>query len=266
MLKRKRKVEDFGNEIQAHIALEAEELQREGLSEKEAWRRARIEFGSAQVARERFYLRSRIAGIDNLMRDVRFAFRQLGRNPGFAFTAILVLALGIAASVAIFAFVDAALIKPLPYQDPNRLVMLFESIPLGPRFHLSYPDYLDWKRDNKTFSSLEVFEPYGFMMNTPDGLRQADGARVSAGFFRTLGVKPILGRDFYDGEDMPKAPRTTLLSYSAWQKRYGGNSGVIGKPVTLDGNTYIIIGVLPRSSSFAPAEPADFWSILEPSK
>ena len=95
------------------------------------------------------------------MQDLRFTLRQLRKNPGFAATAILIIALGIASSVAIFAFVDAALIKPLPYKDPARLVQLFESIPLGPRFHLSYPDYLDWKRDNKVFDSLNVFAPLG---------------------------------------------------------------------------------------------------------
>ena len=102
------------------------------------------------------------------------------------------------------------------------------------------------------------------MMKTPDGLRQTDGARVSDGFFRTLGVKPILGRDFYYGEDRPEAPRTTLLTYAAWQKRYSGSPGVLGQTVVLDGDPYLIIGVLPREFNFAPAEPADFWAIMKP--
>ena len=202
--------------------------------------------------------------VETVAQDLRFSLRQLRKNPGFAATAILILALGMASSVAIFAFVDAALIKPLPYKNPPRLVQLFESIPLGPRFHLSYPDYLDWKRMNKSFSSLDVFAPYGFMMKTPDGLRKTDGARVSAGFFRTLGVTPILGRDFYDGEDAAAPARTVMLSYSAWQKRYGGSREILGQTVILDSDPYIIIGVLPRNFSFAPAEPADFWAIMKP--
>lgn len=261
MFKRTRSTDDFAEEIKAHLELEADELKREGLSEDEAYRRTRVEFGNVHTAQERFYLRDRVEWVDNFVRDVIFALRQLRKNPGFAITAILILTLGLASSVAIFAFVDAALIKPLPYQDPHRLVMLFESIPLGPRFHLSYPDYLDWKRQNTVFSSLDVFEPQGFMMKTSDGLRQTDGARVSAGFFRTLGVKPVLGRDFYDGEDKPETPRTALLSYAAWQKRYGRNPNVVGQPVELDGEIYTVIGVLPRQFSFAPAEPADFWTI-----
>jgi predicted permease len=198
---------------------------------------------------------------ETVVQDLSFALRQLRKNPGFAVTAILILALGIGASVAIFAFVDAALIKPLPYKDSSRLVILFESIPIGPRFHLSYPDYVDWKRENKVFSSLDVFAAYGFMMKTPEGLRQADGARVSAGFLRTLGVTPVIGRDFYIGEDGAAPARTVLLSYAAWQKRYGGSKGVLEQSVVLDGDPYTIIGVLPREFHFAPAEPADFWAI-----
>lgn len=265
MFRRKRNASDFDEEIKAHLALEADELRSEGLSEGEAYRRARVEFGNVPSAQERFRLRDRLEWFDNFVQDLNFSFRQLRKNAGFALTSIVIVALGIASSVAIFAFVDAALIKPLPYKDPNRLVHLYESIPLGPRFHLSYPDYQDWKRENKVFSSLDVYEPFGFMMKTADGLRQTDGARVSAGFFRTLGVQPIAGRDFYDAEDDPKAARTALLSYSAWQKRYGLNPGVVGQSVVLDGDTYTIIGVLPREFSFAPAEPADFWAILKPS-
>jgi macrolide transport system ATP-binding/permease protein len=264
MFRRKRNASDFDEEIKAHLSLEADELRSEGLSEGEAHRRARVGFGNVPSAQERFRLRDRVEWFDNLLRDLTFSFRQLRKNVGFSTTSIAIVALGIASSVAIFAFVDAVLIKPLPYKGPNRLTHLYESIPLGPRFHLSYPDYLDWKRDNKVFSSLDVYEPFGFMMKTADGLRQTDGARVSAGFFRTLGVRPIAGRDFYYGEDDPKAARTALLSYSAWQKRYSLNPGVVGQSVLLDGDTYTIIGVLPREFSFAPAEPADFWAILKP--
>src|SRR5208282_3776213 len=135
-------------EIQSHLALEADELKREGLSEGEAQRRAHVEFGSVSTARERFYLRSRVVGLDNLARDAKFALRQLARGPGFAITAIVVLALGIGASVAIFAFVDAALLEPLPYTDPNHLVQVDEGNDRFPDWPLSYPDFLDWQRLN----------------------------------------------------------------------------------------------------------------------
>ncbi len=263
LLGRRRFRMELEEEMAFHRAQMESELVADGIGPEEARRRAAVQFGNAVRAREQS---EEVVGFraESVLQDVRFGLRQLRKNPGFGLTATAILVLGIASSVAIFAFVDAALIKPLPYEKPGRLVQLFESIPLGPRFHLSYPDYLDWKRENKTFQALNVFEPFGFMMKTPDGLRNTDGARVSDGFFRTLGVKPVLGRDFYYGEDRPEAARTTLISYSAWQKRYGGNAGAIGQTVVLDNNTYTIIGVLPREFSFAPAEPADFWAILKP--
>jgi macrolide transport system ATP-binding/permease protein len=261
---RKQHVEkQLDDEVRAYVEMITDERISAGIPASEARRSAVTELGSIEQVKQSVRDRRAGLGIELFWQDARFGLRQLWRNPGFAATAIVILALGIASSVAIFAFVDAALIKPLPYKDPNRLVILFESIPLGPRFHLSYPDYLDWKRENKAFSSLEVYAPFGFMMKTVDGLRNTDGARVSAGFFRTLGVKPVLGRDFYDGEDRAEAPRTALLSYSAWQKRYGGSSKVIGQALVLDGDTYTVIGVLPRDFNFSPAEPAEIWGILK---
>jgi macrolide transport system ATP-binding/permease protein len=254
----------FGNDLDEEMEFHREQAERElvagGMTPVAAHYAAMRQFGNATRVKEKSH---EVVGFsfETIGQDIRFAIRQLRKNPGFAATAILILALGIASSVAIFAFVDAALIKPLPYKDSTRLAVLYESIPIGPKFHLSYPDYVDWKRDNKVFSSLNVYSPDGFMQKTSDGLRRADGARVSDGFFKTLGVRPVIGRDFYYGEDKPEPQRTALLSYSAWQKRYGGNPNVLGQTVVLDGNSYEIIGVLPRDFSFAPAEPADFWTI-----
>ena len=137
--------------------------------------------------------------------------------------------------------------------------LLFESNSLGARFHLSYLDYLDYQRENKVFTSLDVYAPYGFMLRTPTGVQAADGTRVSAGFFRTLGVTPVLGRNFRAAEDQPSAPRAVLLSYAAWQRRYGGRSNVLGQTVVLDDIPAVIVGVLPREFHFAPAGPSDFW-------
>jgi hypothetical protein len=168
-------------------------------------------------------------------------------------------------SVAIFAFVDAALLKPLPYRDPARLVGVFESIAIFPQSNLSYLDYLDWKKLNHVFSSLDVYQRDDAILTTPDGPQQAYYERVSDGFFRTLGIAPVLGRDFYQGEDLPDAPRTLLLTYAAWQNRYGGKRDVLGQVVDLDGVPNVIIGVLPPNFHFAPAEPVEFWLPLHPS-
>jgi len=137
MFKRRRSADDFAEEIKAHLELEADELKGEGLTEEEARRRARVEFGNVRAANERFYLRNRVVWLDNLVRDAKFAIRQLVKNPGFAATAILVLALGIGASVAIFGFVDAALLEPLPYANPGRLMSVNESNVESQRWPLS---------------------------------------------------------------------------------------------------------------------------------
>ncbi len=263
LLGRERFRSELDEEMAFHRAQMEKDLAAGGMKPEEARYAAMRQLGNSTRLRERS---EETVGfrVETVVQDVRFSLRQMRKSPGFAATAVVILSLGIATSVAIFAFVDAALIKPLPYKDSPRLVQLFESIPLGPRFHLSYPDYQDWKRMNKTFSSLDVFAPYGFMQKTAQGLKPADGAHVSAGFLRTLGVTPMLGRDFYDGEDAAGPARTVLLSYGAWQKRYGGRADALGQTVTLDNETYTIIGVLPREFHFAPAEPADFWGIQKP--
>ncbi len=203
--------------------------------------------------------------MSGLLQDLRYALRQLRKSPGFAFTAILVLTLGISASVAIFGFVDAALIKPLPYADPNRLVEVTESITMIPRANLSYPDYLDWKRLNQAFSSMDVYTGTGYLLRAPGGTEPVPGTRVSDGFFHTLGIAPILGRDFYTGEDLPAAPQTVILSYATWQKRFGGRKNVTSETVTLSGIPYAIVGVLPKDFHFAPTGGAEFWTTLHAS-
>jgi macrolide transport system ATP-binding/permease protein len=198
--------------------------------------------------------------------DLHYALRQLRKSPGFVCTAVLVLALGISASTAIFAFVDAALIKPLPYANPTQLVEATGSVPLIPRANLSYLDYLDWKSLNQVFSSVAVHNGGGYMLSTPNGVEPVAAARVSDGFFRTLGITPVLGRDFYAGEDSVGAPATVILSYNAWQKRFGGRRDVVGRTITLSDVAHTIIGVLPQGFQFAPRGRAEFWTSLQPNR
>ncbi len=200
--------------------------------------------------------------MNGLLQDLRYALRQLRKSPGFACTAILILTLGMGASVAIFGFVDAALIKPLPYKDPNRLVDVTESVAMFPRANLSYPDYLDWKRMNQVFSSMDVYTGEGYLLRAGSETEPAQAVRVSDGFFQTLGVTPYLGRDFYRGEDLPTGPRTVLLTYATWQKRFGGRKDVTSETVTLSGIPFAIIGVLPPDFQFAPRGNAEFFTPL----
>ena len=259
MFRRRRSTDDFAEEIKSHLELEADELESEGLNEEEARRRAKVEFGNTQAAQERFHLRSRIVWFDNLRRDIHFTIRQLARNPGFAAVALIVLALGIGASVAIFAFVDAALLEPLPYSNPGRIMSVNESDTGLPGWPLSYPDFLDWQALNKSFSSLDIYNGSGYLLRTGSGAEPVQGERVSGGFFRTLGVRPILGRDFNPGENRLGGPNVTLLSYGAWVHRFGAQPDVVGRTVDLDNQAYTIIGVLPRSFTFALSGNAEFW-------
>ena len=252
--------QEFAEEIESHLQMHIEDNLRSGMDPQRARREAMLKLGGVESTTQAYRDGNSIPFLEAFWQDLRYTLRQLRKNPGFAATALIVLTLGIGATVAIFAFVDAALIKPLPYHDPSRLVTIFGSVPLGPRFHLSFPDYYDLKKQNKVFTSFEVYDPNGFMLSTPTGTQLAPGARVSAGFFRTLGVAPILGRDFAVGEDTPSAPRSVILSYSAWQQHYGGRADILGQTVTLDGNPNTIVGVLPRNFHFAPAEPAEYWT------
>jgi len=200
--------------------------------------------------------------MENVLQDVRYALRQLRKSPGFAITAILILTIGIGASTAIFGFVDAALIRPLPYANPSRLVDVASSAAMFPRNNLSYQDYLDWKRLNQVFTSLDAYNQSGYLLRNESGSEPVSAVKVSSGFFKTLGVAPILGRDFHVGEEQLEAPRTVILSYATWQKRYGGRTDVAGETVTLSGVPFTIIGVLPRSFQFAPQGNAEFWTTL----
>jgi len=262
---RRARERELAAEIDSHLQMHIDDNLRAGMTPAQARREAILQLGGVEAAKEAYRDRSTIPFLEHLLQDVRFAIRQLRKNPGFTCTAVLVLALGMCASVAIFAFVDAALIKPLPYRDPSRLVGVFERVAMFPQSSLSYLDYLDWKKLNRAFRSLDAYQHTGFVLSTPAGGQPVRGTLVSDGFFRTLGVAPVLGRDFYAGEDLPSAPRTALLSYAAWQQRYGGKPDVLGRTATLDGDPAVIVGVLPRDFHFAPAEPAEFWTALHPS-
>jgi len=253
---------EIDREFATHIEMRTEDNRAAGMSPQDARRDALLRFGNRSVMRERTTEAAAALWLESLWSDVRYACRQLWKNPGFALTAIVVLALGMGASVAIFAFVDAALIKPLPYADPTRLVSVCETVASCPLCNVSYQNFRDWKLDTSIFRSLDVWGYSRYGLHTEQGIEPAQGARVSDGFFRTLGVAPILGRDFHAGEDVPGAPRTVLISYGAWQKRFGGARDVVGKAIQLDDLTYSIIGVLPRDFHFAPRGDAEFWAAL----
>ena len=250
---------ELDEELQFHLDARTRDNLSAGMNAVEAQHDARRRFGNATLVKERAHEVNIVVTIETIGRDLRYALRGLRKSPGFTVTATIMLALGIGASVAMFAFVDAALFKPLPYVDPAHLVAVFESDRLFDRAPLSYLDYLDWKRMNRSFTSIDIYSGGGGLLSLSSGAVPVDSARVSDGFFRTLGVAPVLGRDFYAGEDLPGAGNTVVLSHAAWQKWYQGRPDAIGQKVVFDGTAETVIGVLPASFSFAPSGGTEFW-------
>lgn len=184
MCGRKRKVDDFSAEIDAHLHLEFERQQGLGLSEEDAWAAARRVFGNVTQAKERFYESGRWLWWDHFRQDVRYGMRMLRKSPGFAVIAILTLAIGIGANTALFSVVNGVLLNPLPYAEPHRLVALFAKSAQFDKFSISYPNFLDWSRQNHSFSSLAAFRGETFTMTGMGEPERVDANMVSATFSR----------------------------------------------------------------------------------
>ena len=249
---------ELDEEMAFHREQMAKELQSEGMTPGAARSAAMRQFGNAMRMRERSH---EVVGFraETVAHDLRYGIRQLRKSPGFAITTILMLALGIGASTAIFGFVDAALIQPLPYAQPNRLVDVDEYAAAFGRSNLSYDDYQDWKRMNTTLQSLDVYTSMGYLLRIGSVSEPLSAARVSDGFFHTLGVEPMLGRDFRPGEDKPGGAKIAILSYGMWMTRFGGRRDVLGQTIGLSGDPFTIVGVLPRDFAFAPRGGAGIW-------
>jgi predicted permease len=249
---------ELDEEMSFHRAQMEAELVADGVSRDEARYAAKRRFGNATRLQEQSH---EAVGFrfETVVQDLRFALRQLRHSPGFAITAVLILALGMGVSVAIFGFVDAALLEPMPYSSPNRLLDVAENAAAFPRSDLSRADYDDWKRQNTTLSALDVYAGTGFLLRLGSTIEPVPAARVSDGFFSTLGVKPMLGRGFLPGEDQPGKPKIAILSYGTWLARFSGRRDVIGQSVSMNGESYTIVGVLPRSFEFAPRRDSEIW-------
>ncbi|MGC2658471.1 MAG: ABC transporter permease [Bryobacteraceae bacterium] len=254
---------ELDDELRYHLERQIEEGMQAGMTPREAHYAALQSIKNIEQRKEECRDMRGLSPIDNISRDLRYAVRQLRKNPAFALTAIFILALGISSTVAIFSFVEAALIKPLPYRDQSRLMVVFEASPGWPRGWGSYLNFADWKSLNKVFSSIDAYALNGgFTLSTRAGAEQVPGTRVSSGFFNTLGVTPVVGRNFLPKEDSAGAPRTVILSYNAWQKRFGGKPDVLGRVLNLNGFPTTIVGVLPQTFRFAPIGGGEFWGNL----
>ena len=194
-----------------------------------------------------------------MINDFRFAFRQLRKSPGFTFVAILTLALCIGANSAIFSVINAVLLRPLSYPEPDRLVIVMESEAEQPSISVSYPDYLDWKKDSRTFAELAVTRRESYNLSGLPGRahEQVSGAIVTANFFKIIGLKPQLGRVFTEEEDRPNGPSVAVISDQLWQRVFDRDPGVLGRALNFGGQLYTVIGVMPPQM-FSP-RTAEVW-------
>jgi putative ABC transport system permease protein len=184
------------------------------------------------------------------MQDVRFALRALGRSPSFTFVALLMLALGIGATSAIFSFVDGVMLRPLPYRDPASIVRVWERPPGGLRNGISTMNVRDWQEQNTVFTAIAAASNAPATLSTPAGPVQVRTGRVSAGYFDIYGVTAAAGRTFAPGEDTLGRDRVVVLSHTLWEEQFGSDPSIVGRAMRLDGVPYVVVGILPASSPF----------------
>lgn len=198
-----------------------------------------------------------------LVQNLRFALRRLKNSPGFTVVAVLTLALGIGANTAMFSIVNAVLLRPLPYRDPQRLMLLAEHWPQFPRLSLSYLNYKDWRDQSHSFEAVGAVRNNQMTMTGDAEAERLPSQNVTANLFDLLGVKPELGRRFSDAEDKPGAPPVALISHSLWERRFSSSPGVLGQTITLDNQSYSIIGVMPPQFEILQ-QSADVFLPFEP--
>src|SRR5271170_793139 len=261
----KKRDADLELELRSDLELEEEEQRERGISEEEAHYAALRSFGNPTLISEQTRAVWSWNWLESLARDLRLSLRALGRTPGFTVIAILVMALGIGAHVALFTVVRGVLLKPLPFHDPDRLVMLYEAglhedDTAGSNV-VSGGMYAEWKKQNRSYSSLALAQEIRVGLSGSGGQlpEKLNSALFSWDMLRTLGVHPALGRDFTEADDSPAAPGTVLLSWGLWKRRFGGDPAILNKTIDLDAKPYTVIGVMPAWFDF-PDSSTQLWT------
>lgn len=249
--------QEMEEELRLHIQTRADDLEHSGLRRDQAERQARIEFGGYERYKEECRETMGAHFFETLLQDVRYGLRMLVKAPVFTLVMALTLALGIGATTAMFSVVQGVVLAPLPFPQPDRLVLIFQSNPHASHVSLSLPDFRDWQRNARSFEALSGLRWYQFNLTSPGNPEHVEGYEIPSGFFKMLGVRPVLGREFAPEEDQPGGARVAMISAREWNTRYGRRSDVLGKSVMLSGVTYTIIGVLPPT--FRLASPVDVY-------
>ena len=257
MLCRTRKEREMDEEMRFHIEAHAADLVGRGVAQQEALRQARVEFGGIETAKEECRDAVGVSFLETLFQDVRHGIRAMLRTPVFTAIAVIVLALGIGANTAIFSVVYAVLLRPLAYRDSDRLVTILMSGE-GP---VSVANYIDWRDQSHSFAAMGAADYWSPNLTGVDAPEHIAGLKVTQSLFPMLGIDPLLGRVFVQGEDKDGGDREVILSYRLWQRRFSSDRNVLGKPIVLDGNAYIVVGVMPEGFHFAPfwATKAELW-------
>jgi putative ABC transport system permease protein len=201
-----------------------------------------------------------MSSFETFWQDVRFGVKMLVKSPGFTIVAVIALALGIGANSAIFSVVNTVLLRPLPYKEPDRLVMVWEdATKLGyPRDTPAVANYLDWRNQNQVFEGMAAIADQSYNLTGIGEPERIDGRRVSANLFSLLGVEPQLGRSFLPEEDQPGSGHSVIISHGLWQRRFGSDPGLVGKPLSLNGETFTVVGVMPQGFQF-PSREVEVW-------
>jgi predicted permease len=258
---RRKALDDLDQDIRDHIEQEVEENLARGMSPREARRQALITFGNVALVREdaRGVWISR--RVDEMHQDLRYALRVLYRNPAFSAVAVLTLALGIGANVAIFGVLYQTLLKPLPYERPEELVTLSTQVPQFParfpKLPIAANDFLEYRRSNTTFAGLAALQGRDLNLTGGGEPERLHGARVSANFFSMLGVRAAHGRDFRAEEEQEGQDDVVMISHALWQRRFGADPSLVNRTILLDGRPHTVIGILPASLLFPVGRQLD---------
>jgi putative ABC transport system permease protein len=258
-----RRERELADEIESHLQMHIEDNLRCGMTPERARREAILKLGGIEPTKQACRDRSTLPFIETLMQDLRFAIRHLRKNPGFASTSTLILALGIGASGAIFSVLNPILFQPLPYPQASRVMMIWYRAPDGSRVAETFGTYRELVERSRSFDAIAVMKPWQPTMTGADEPERFDGQSVSAGYFRVLGVSPVQGRDFHTSDDRLNGPKEVIVSDKLWRRRFSGDRTIVGRQVMLEGNVYTVIGVMPSSFENVLAPSADIWSPLQ---
>jgi predicted permease len=239
---------ELRDELHSHLQLHIDDNLRSGMTPEDARRHALLKLGGLEQTKEQIRDQQSLPIVESLLQDLRFAFRLLKKSPGFASVAVLTLALGIGANSALFSIVNAVILRPLPYPNPEQLITLRESKPNFATGSVSFPNFLDWQKENRTFASMAAMRGgYGVTLTGLGAAEQLNSILLTSGFFEQLGVNPVLGRTFTQDEERVGAAPTALLTAALWKRKFAASQDVLGKTLVLNGKAYTIIGVTPPS-------------------